>query len=337
MKVVEPDLGDVEKIFGAIGLKFESHMRLAMRDQADAAEEMSRSIDATLATMGSSAFEKVGEIEQALFDLGVEEYIRMTREESAKSGEKKGPVAQKYAAAHDQVVREQWDDRDSDFWRCFRNEMLALVKLSNEGKDRRGLATKLQFLHSDHIKLFKSLFKSTIVDECAKGLPCDALKPKPAEVRVVAVGESASEELGKAIAKAVKNKGGRPRKKDRSADAMTQNEVAIMFNAACGAEVCNESMVSNWESFTRTEGRRGATPPEGTYGGRAVVYTADLRKHPTPENKAILAAIIERYRSTKAVKDGIKSAQKTRYKSEESLHRMRGGIQAELAKRRENL
>ena len=135
MKVVEPDLGDVEKIFGAIGLTFESHMRLAMRDQADAAEEMARSVDATLATMGSSAFEKVGEIEQALFDLGAEEYIRMTREESAKSGEKKGPVAQKYAAAHDQVVREQWDDRDSDFWRCFRNEMLALVKLSNEGKD----------------------------------------------------------------------------------------------------------------------------------------------------------------------------------------------------------
>ena len=51
MKVVEPDLGDVEKIFGAIGLTFESHMRLAMRDQADAAEEMARSVDATLATM----------------------------------------------------------------------------------------------------------------------------------------------------------------------------------------------------------------------------------------------------------------------------------------------
>lgn len=337
MKVVEPDLGDVEKIFGAIGLTFESHMRLAMRDQADVAEEMARSVDATLATMGSSAFEKVGEIEQALFDLGVEQYIRMTREESAKSGEKKGPVAQKYAAAREQVVREQWDDRDSDFWRCLRNEMLALVKLSNEGKDRRGLATKLQFLLSDHIKLFKSLFKSTIVDECAKVLPDDAQKPEPAEVKIVAIEESVKEALGKEVAKAVKNKGGRPRKKGRAADYMTQKEVAVMFNAACGGEVCNESKVSNWESFARTEGRRGSTPPEGMYGGRAVVYTADLREHPTPENKAILAAIIERFRSTRAVKDGIKNAQKIRYKSEESLHRMRGGMQAELARRRKNL
>ena len=337
MKVVEPDLGDVEKIFGAMGLTFESHMRLAMRDDADAAEEMARSIDATLTTMGSRAFELVGEIEQALFDLGVEEYIRRVREESAKSGEKKGPVAQKYAAAHDQVVREQWDDRNSDFWRGFRNEMLVLVKLSNEGKDRRGLATKLQFLHSDHIKLVKSLLKSTIVEECAKVLPDDALKPKPAEVKIVAVEEGVTKELGEAVAKAVKNKGGRPRKKDRAADAMTQAQVAEMFNLACGDRAVTENKVSNWESYQRTEGRRGSRPPEGEYNGRLVVYTVDLREHPTPENKAILAAIIERYKSTRAVKDGIKNAQKVRCKSEESLFRARGGMQAELAKRRENL
>ena len=336
MVVEEPDLDDVEKIYGAMGLTFESHVRLVMRDDADTSEEIARSIDATLTTMGSRAFELVGEIEQDLFDLGVEEYIRRVREVSAKSGEKKGPVAQKYVAAQEQVLREQWNDRNSDFWRGFRNEMLVLVKLTNEGKDRKGLATKLQFLHSDHSKLLKSLFKSTIVEECAKVMP-DVLKPKPAEVKVVAVEKEVTEKLGEAVAKAVKNKGGRPRKKDRSADAMTQNEVAIMFNAACGGEVCNESMVSNWESFTRTEGRRGATPPEGTYGGRAVFYTVDLREHPTPENKAILAAIIERFRSTRAVKDGIKNAQKIHCKSEESLHRLRGGMQAELARRRENL
>ena len=163
------------------------------------------------------------------------------------------------------------------------------------------------------------------------------IKVEPVAAKIVAVEDAAREEIAAEVAKAVKNKGGRPRKSERAADAMTQKEVAIMFNTACGGEVCNESMVSNWESFTRTEGRRGATPPEGMYGGRAVVYTADLRKHPTPENKAILAAIIERFRSTRAVKDGIKSAQTTHYKSEESLHRMRGGMQAELARRRENL
>ena len=153
MLVEEPDLADVEKIYGAMGLTFESHTRLAIRDDADASEEIARSIDATLTTMGSRAFELVGEIEQALFDLGVEEYIRRVREESAKSGEKEGPVAQKYSAAQEKVLREQWNDRNSDFWRGFRNEMLVLVKLTNEGKDRKGLATKLQFLHSDHSKL----------------------------------------------------------------------------------------------------------------------------------------------------------------------------------------
>ena len=337
MLVEEPDLADVEKIYGAMGLTFESHTRLAIRDDADASEEIARSIDATLTTMGSRAFELVGEIEQALFDLGVEEYIRRVREESAKSGEKKGPVAQKFAAAQEKVLREQWNDRNSDFWRGFRNEMLVLVKLTNEGKDRKGLATKLQFLHSDHSKLLNSLFKSTIVEECAKVLPDDALKPKPAEVKIVAVEEGVTKELGEAVAKAVKNKGGRPRKKDRAADAMTQAQVAEMFNLACGGEEVNKDKVSNWESYQRTEGRRGSRPPEGEYNGRLVVYTVDLREHPTPENKAILAAIIERFRSTRAVKDGIKNAQKIRYKSEESLHRMRGGTQAELSRRRENL
>lgn len=163
------------------------------------------------------------------------------------------------------------------------------------------------------------------------------IKVEPVAAKIVAVRDEVAKELAGEVAKAVKNKGGRPRKKGRAADAMTQKEVAIMFNAACGGEVCNESMVSNWESYARTEGRRGSTPPEGMYGGRAVVYTADLREHPTPENKAILAAIIERFRSTRAVKDGIRNAQKIRYKSEESLHRMRGGMQAELARRRENL
>ncbi len=163
------------------------------------------------------------------------------------------------------------------------------------------------------------------------------IKAEPVAAKVVAVADAAREGIAAEVAKAVKNKGGRPRKAERAADAMTQKEVAIMFNTACGGDVCNESMVSNWESFARTEGRRGATPPEGVYGGRAVAYTADLRKHPTPENKAILAAIIERFRSTRAVKDGIKNAQTTHYKSEESLHRMRGGTQAELARNRQNL
>ena len=163
------------------------------------------------------------------------------------------------------------------------------------------------------------------------------IKSEPVAAKVVAVEGSVKEELGEALAQKVKNKGGRPRKKDRAADAMTQAQVAEMFNLACGGDEVNKDKVSNWESYQRTEGRRGSTPPEGEYNGRLVVYTVDLREHPTPENKAILAAIIERFRSTRAVKDGIRNAQKIRCKSEESLFRARGGMQAELARRRENL
>ena len=165
----------------------------------------------------------------------------------------------------------------------------------------------------------------------------EACRPKPGPVaaKVVAVADGVKDELVAAVAEKVRNKGGRPRKSDRAADSMTQREVAVMFNLACDGDVCNESMVSNWESFVRTEGRRGASPPEAEYNGRPVVYTADLRRHPTAENKAILAAIIERFRSTRAVKDGIAAHARQHYKSEESLFRARGGIQTELAKRRE--
>ena len=80
---------------------------------------------------------------------------------------------------------------------------------------------------------------------------------------------------------------------------------------------------------------RGARPHEAEYNGRPVVYTADLRRRPTPENKAVLAAIIERFRSTRAVKDGTAVRDRRNFKSEESLFSARGGAQAELAKRRE--
>ena len=164
---------------------------------------------------------------------------------------------------------------------------------------------------------------------------CRPKPPEPVAAKVVAVADDVKAELGAAVADKVRNKGGRPRKSDRAADSMTQREVAVMFNLACGGDVCNESMVSNWESFIRTDGRRGAAPPEAEYNSRPVVYTADLRRHPTAENKAILATIIERFRSTRAVKDGIAAHARRHFKSEESLFRARGGIQAELAKRRE--
>lgn len=332
----ESDIAGDEKVLAALGLTYESNMRLAIRDWADTEEEMASRVGATLSTMESSAFELIEQNVRKIHEDGVDAYLAQLGDIEPGNGSEV-LSAQKIRVAHERALREQWDDPSSDFWRGIRNKMLTVLKLSNEGKDRTGFATKMMFFDAAHRKIFKRLFVSTIVEESKKVLPYDEQEPKPAEVKIVAIEESVKEALGKEVAKAVKNKGGRPRKAERAADTMTQKEVAIMFNTACGGDVCNESMVSNWESFARTEGRRGATPPEGVYGGRAVAYTADLRKHPTPENKAILAAIIERFRSTRAVKDGIKNAQTTHYKSEESLHRMRGGTQAELARNRQNL
>ncbi len=97
---------------------------------------------------------------------------------------------------------------------------------------------------------------------------------------------------------------------------------------------CTESKVNNWERFDRSGGKVGSMPPSAEYKGHPVSYSADLRKFPTPENKAILAAIIERYKSTAAVKDGIRHKADLHFKSAETAFRGRGGIQTELAKGR---
>ena len=160
---------------------------------------------------------------------------------------------------------------------------------------------------------------------------------KPVKAEVVAVTPAVERKLQagvcenvvKGVAEAVRNKGGRPRKADHATDAMTQKEVAIMFGPSC-----TESKVNNWERFDRSGGKVGSMPPSAEYKGHPVSYSADLRKFPTPENKAILAAIIERYKSTAAVKDGIRHKADLHFKNAETAFRGRGGIQTELAKGR---
>lgn len=163
-----------------------------------------------------------------------------------------------------------------------------------------------------------------------------ALAVKPAEpVRavVVDVAKPVADKLQKAIAEtvttAVKNKGGRPRKTDRAAGYMSQGQVAAMFG-----KPCTGNTVSNWESYVRSGGKRGARPPEAEFEGHLVVYTSDLREFPTEKNMLKLAALIERYKSTRAVKDNISHKRDTHFKSDETQFRKQVGVQGYLSNER---
>lgn len=156
-----------------------------------------------------------------------------------------------------------------------------------------------------------------------------ALAVKPAEpVRavVVDVAKPVAEKLQTAITEtvttAVKNKGGRPKKTDRAAGYMSQGQVAAMFG-----KPCTGNTVSNWESYMRSGGKRGARPPEAEFEGHLVVYTSDLREFPTEKNMLKLAALIERYKSTRAVKDNISHKRDTHFKSDETQFRKQVGVQ----------
>lgn len=130
-----------------------------------------------------------------------------------------------------------------------------------------------------------------------------------------------TKEGGKALREAVKDKGGPTAKSTGALPKLTQKEVALMFGSPC-----NEDMVANWEAYDKTNGKRGSLPPSANYNGKSYSYTQVLRVETTAENKAILAAIVEEYKKTQSVKDGIKEF--THFKSEETLARAAGRVGA---------
>jgi len=165
-----------------------------------------------------------------------------------------------------------------------------------------------------------------------------SVKPEPVKAVVVGVASAVKSEftaeigtaVKESVAAAVRNKGGRPRKEGRDPNALSQAQVAAAFG-----EPCTVNKVDQWERYLRSEGKRGTRPPSAEYKGRIVTYSPDLRNFPTPENKLILSALIAEYQSTHRVKSALK--EKTVHcRSEETRFRARGGVQAELARKREN-
>lgn len=128
-----------------------------------------------------------------------------------------------------------------------------------------------------------------------------------------------SKEGGKALRSEMKDKGGRTVQPKGAVKKLTQKEVAELFGPPCNAD-----MVGNWEAYENSKGERGAMPPCAKYNGKLYAYSQDLRIDPSKENKAKLAVLVEEYRKTQGVKDGIKKF--THFKSEESLARAAGRV-----------
>lgn len=145
---------------------------------------------------------------------------------------------------------------------------------------------------------------------------------QPIPVRLVDVAPSA----GKGLREAMKEPGGRPKKTHGGAKVMTQAEMATAFG-----EPCNEAMVANWEA--RAAGKkRGANPPDALYNNERIIYSAELRLNPTPDNQKRLTALIVEFQSRHRIKDAI-GRKALHMKSAETLALKSGQIDAAIRER----
>lgn len=135
----------------------------------------------------------------------------------------------------------------------------------------------------------------------------------PIPARVVEVDKAA----GKSLRAAMQDPGGRPKKTAGGAKVPTQAEMAVAFG-----EPCNEEMIANWEARAAGK-RRGANPPDALYKGERIVYSAELRLNPTPDNKNRLAALITEFQSRHRFKAAVgEKAKIIHARSEETSYRM---------------
>lgn len=85
-------------------------------------------------------------------------------------------------------------------------------------------------------------------------------------------------------------------------------------------------MVANWEA--RAAGKkRGANPPDVLYQGERIVYTAELRRNPTPDNQKRLTALIGEFQSRHRIRKAVR-VKTLHMKSPETLARASGQIAA---------
>ena len=145
------------------------------------------------------------------------------------------------------------------------------------------------------------------------------IRKQPLPARLVDVAPSA----GKPLRAAMKDPGGRPPKTHGGAAVMTQAEMATAFGSPC-----TEDMVNGWEA--RAAGKkRGANPPDALCNGERIIYSAELRLNPTPDNQKRLTALIVEFQSRHRIKEAV--GEKARhFKSPETLAKASGQTAAAI-------
>ena len=147
------------------------------------------------------------------------------------------------------------------------------------------------------------------------------IRKQPLDARLVDVAPSA----GKPLRAAMKDPGGRPKKKSGGTKIATQGETAISFGAPC-----TESKIANWEAYERTNGQRGSRPFGFiTKDGERIIYSAELRTNPTPDNGKRLTALIAEFQSRHRIKEAI-GEKAHHFKSPETLAKASGQTAAAI-------
>jgi len=170
----------------------------------------------------------------------------------------------------------------------------------------------------DHEKLIAAKDLNILITRLKRARPVlwvDNANYKPNDTPLPARVVDVSKEGAKSLRTALKDPGGRPAKTEGGAKVLSQGEMAVAFG-----EPCNEAMVANWEA--RAAGKkRGANPPDAVYNGLKIIYSAELRTNPTPDNKKRLTALIAEFQSRHRLKAAIGEKAKTIHcRSAESLY-----------------
>lgn len=148
------------------------------------------------------------------------------------------------------------------------------------------------------------------------------IREQPLDARIVDVDVKSAR---KNLRAALKDPGGRPKKRRDGTKIATQGDMATSFGSPC-----TESKIANWEAYERTNGQRGSRPfGFVTKDGEKIIYSSELRLNPTPDNQKRLTALIVEFQSRHRIKDAI--SEKARHmKSAEALAKASGQVAAAI-------
>ena len=211
-------------------------------------------------------------------------------------------------------IAAQYDGGSSlKYWGVVKQKVRAVIEKLRNPNERQYVADDVESFIDSANEAGAAFVASIIADKEHPTQPIDA--------NIVSVAPSA----GISLRAALKDPGGRPKKKSSGTKIATQGEMATSFGAPC-----TEDKIANWEAYERTNGQRGSRPFGFiTKDGERIIYSAELRLNPTPDNQKRLTALMAEFQSRHRIKEAV-GEKALHMKSAETLAKASGQVAAAI-------